>query len=42
MQTLITFTVAITLSAAVLAEHSQKQQQNGKGLYPDWLINHEG
>ena len=42
MQTLITFTIAITLSAAVLADHSQKQQQDGKGLYPDWLISHEG
>ncbi|WP_256582895.1 hypothetical protein [Pseudomonas sp. HMWF032] len=42
MQTLITFTIAITLSAAVLADHSQKQQQDGKGLYPEWLINHGG
>ncbi|SCW88514.1 hypothetical protein SAMN05216370_4319 [Pseudomonas peli] len=41
MQTLITFTIAITLSAAVLADHSQ-QQQDGKGLYPEWLINHDG
>lgn len=39
MKTLIAFTALLALSAPVLAEDSQK---DGKGLYPNWLITHEG
>jgi hypothetical protein len=39
MKTLIAFTAALALSAPVLADDSQV---DGKGLYPHWLISHEG
>lgn len=41
MKTLIALTTTLVLSAPVLADNSQASQ-NGKGLYPEWLINHEG
>jgi hypothetical protein len=41
MKTLISLTATLALSAPVLADNSQASQ-NGKGLYPEWLINHEG
>lgn len=39
MKTLIAFTAVFVLSAPVLADD---KQADGKGLYPSWLINHEG
>jgi hypothetical protein len=39
MKTLIAFTALLALSALVLADDSQA---DGKGLYPSWLISHEG
>ena len=39
MKTLIAFTALLALSAQVLADDSQAV---GKGLYPNWLISHEG
>ncbi|MGQ7958349.1 hypothetical protein ACUTAF_11685 [Pseudomonas sp. SP16.1] len=41
MKTLIALTATLILSAPVLADNGQPSQ-NGKGLYPEWLINHEG
>lgn len=42
MKTLIALTATLVLSASVLANDSQAGAQEGKGLYPEWLINHEG
>lgn len=39
MKILIAFTALLALSAPVLADDSQT---DGKGLYPNWLISHEG
>lgn len=39
MKTLIALTATLALAAPVLAD---SRSQNGKGLYPEWLINHEG
>ena len=39
MKTLIAFTALLALSAPVLADDSQA---DGKGLYPHWMISHEG
>lgn len=39
MKTLIAFAATLVLAAPVLAD---SKPQNGKGLYPEWLINHEG
>ena len=39
MQTLMAFTALVVLCAPVLADVSQA---DGKGLYPHWLISHEG
>jgi len=39
MKILIAFTALLPLSAPVLADDSQA---DGKGLYPNWLISHEG
>ncbi|MES2818076.1 MAG: hypothetical protein V4812_03725 [Pseudomonadota bacterium] len=42
MKTLIAFATLFVLSAPVSADNSQPKQQDGKGLYPEWLINHNG
>jgi hypothetical protein len=42
MKTLIALTAALALSAPVLADDSRSSQQDGQGLYPQWLINHDG
>lgn len=42
MKTLIAVAASLVLSAPVLADNSQSSRQDGKGLYPQWLINHEG
>jgi len=42
MKTLIALTAAFVLSAPVLADDSRSNPQDGKGLYPQWLINHDG
>ncbi|SEP73739.1 hypothetical protein SAMN05216600_101465 [Pseudomonas cuatrocienegasensis] len=39
MKTLISITVLLALSAPALADDSQA---HGKGLYPNWLISHDG
>ena len=39
MKNLIAFTALLALSAPVLADDSQA---DAKGLYPNWLISHEG
>lgn len=39
MKTLIALTATLVLSAPVL---SHANPQDGKGLYPTWLINHDG
>jgi hypothetical protein len=39
MKTLVAFAATLVLAAPVLAN---SQPQDGKGLYPQWLINHEG
>lgn len=39
MKTLISITALLALSAPVMADDSQT---DGKGLYPHWLISHEG
>lgn len=39
MKTLIALTATLALAAPVLADN---KQQHGKGLYPQWLISHEG
>jgi len=41
MKTLIALTAAFVLSAPALADNSQANK-DGKGLYPEWLINHDG
>lgn len=41
MKTLIALTAAFVLSAPVLADNSQANN-NGNGQYPEWLINHDG
>ncbi len=41
MKTLIALTATLILSAPVLADNGQPSQ-NGKSLYPEWLISHEG
>ena len=42
MKTLIAVAATLVLSAPVVADNSQSSKQDGKGLYPQWLINHEG
>ncbi|MHA6495432.1 hypothetical protein ACX0MV_19630 [Pseudomonas borbori] len=42
MKTLIALAATLVLSAPVLADNSQPNQRDGKGLYPEWLINHQG
>lgn len=42
MKTLITLAAALALSTPVLADDSRSNRQDGKGLYPQWLINHDG
>lgn len=39
MKTLVAFAATLVLAAPVLAD---SQPQDGKGMYPQWLINHEG
>ncbi len=39
MKTLVAFAVTLVLAAPVLAD---SKPQDGKGLYPHWLINHQG
>lgn len=42
MKNLIALAAVLVLSAPVLADNSQASKQDGKGLYPEWLINHDG
>jgi hypothetical protein len=42
MKTIIAIAATLALSAPTLADNSQPNRQDGKGLYPQWLINHEG
>lgn len=42
MKTLIALSATLVLSTPVLADSSMSSARDGKGLYPEWLISHEG
>lgn len=39
MKTLVAFAATLVLAAPLLADN---KTQDGQGLHPKWLINHEG
>ncbi|CAD5108190.1 hypothetical protein [Zestomonas carbonaria] len=42
MKTLFAIATTLVLATSAMADDQRTNQRDGKGLYPEWLLTHQG